>query len=126
MREGSIPCAPGRNWRRVYRAADVLALPSRSEAFGLVFLEALAVGTPVVGFAPTILELRERLGEEVGLPFDAGPETPADLAAKLLAVLRRPKERHGLAARTKAAFSWDAIFPALDRLYRRLWRRERV
>ena len=31
------------------RAADLLALPSRYEAFGIVFLEAWAAGTPVVG-----------------------------------------------------------------------------
>jgi D-inositol-3-phosphate glycosyltransferase len=33
---------------RYYSAADVLAVPSRYESFGLVVLEALACGTPVV------------------------------------------------------------------------------
>ena len=34
-----------------YRAADVVLVPSRSESFGLVALEAAACGTPVVAAA---------------------------------------------------------------------------
>jgi D-inositol-3-phosphate glycosyltransferase len=36
---------------RVYRAADVVAVPSHNESFGLVALEAQACGTPVVAAA---------------------------------------------------------------------------
>jgi D-inositol-3-phosphate glycosyltransferase len=35
----------------VYRAADVVAVPSHNESFGLVALEAQACGTPVVAAA---------------------------------------------------------------------------
>jgi glycosyltransferase involved in cell wall biosynthesis len=35
---------------RVYAAADVFVMPSRSETFGLVMLEAMSAGTPVAAF----------------------------------------------------------------------------
>ena len=35
--------------RRLYNSADVSLVPSRSEAFGLVVIEAMACGTPVIG-----------------------------------------------------------------------------
>jgi glycosyltransferase involved in cell wall biosynthesis len=44
---------------RFYAAASVFTLPSRNEAFGLVFLEAMASGTPIVsvdaGAAPEVV-----------------------------------------------------------------------
>ena len=42
--------------------ARLLCLPSRSESFGLVFIEALACGAPVVGFGPVVREIRDELG----------------------------------------------------------------
>jgi D-inositol-3-phosphate glycosyltransferase len=43
-----LPARPHRDLAALYRAADVVLVPSRSETFGLVALEAQACGTPVV------------------------------------------------------------------------------
>lgn len=112
-----LPLRPCREMAAVYGSADVFALPSRSEAFPLVFLESLSAGTPVVGFAPAVEELREFLGPDAGLPFDAATGTAAGLAEDILQTLGRPLNRGNLAARTAAAFSWEVMFPAFDRFY---------
>jgi glycosyltransferase involved in cell wall biosynthesis len=66
------------------RAAWVAALPSVDEGFGLVLLEALACGTPVVGTTSGALpEIVDR--PEVGRLCE--PDDPAALAAALLEAL---------------------------------------
>ena len=44
-----VPPQPHELLSTYYRASDVCLVPSRSESFGLVALEAAACGTPVVG-----------------------------------------------------------------------------
>ncbi|GGN18143.1 D-inositol-3-phosphate glycosyltransferase [Lentzea pudingi] len=46
-----LPPQPGPRLAEVYRAADLVAVPSYNESFGLVALEAQACGTPVVAAA---------------------------------------------------------------------------
>jgi glycosyltransferase involved in cell wall biosynthesis len=102
-----------------YRRAWVCALPSRSEAFGLVLAEALACGTPAVGSNDGgIPEVVDR--PEVGRLFDG--DDPAALARALL-------EAFELAAdpATAATCRARAVELSLDRcaeryleLYRRL------
>ena len=46
-----MPPQPHHLLSTYYRAADVVLVPSRSESFGLVALEAAACGTPVVAAA---------------------------------------------------------------------------
>ena len=78
----------------VMRSAELLCLPSRSEAFALVIVEALAAGTPVAGFGPTLTEIRDRLGIDIGEPiFDP---TPDNVAAAIESVRSRKWDRAAL------------------------------
>ncbi len=67
-----------------YRAADVCVVPSRSESFGLVALEAAACGTPVVAAAVGGLTTLVEDGH-TGLVVDPStPEAFADAASWVL------------------------------------------
>ncbi|MCK4758933.1 MAG: glycosyltransferase [Candidatus Aminicenantes bacterium] len=66
--------------RRYYSAADALVVPSLYESFGLVAMEALACGTPVIASRIGELESIVREGKN-GLSFC--PEDPALLADSL-------------------------------------------
>ncbi|HRW36320.1 MAG: glycosyltransferase family 4 protein [Acidimicrobiales bacterium] len=99
------------------RGASVLAYPSRYEGFGLVPLEAMAVGTPVV--ATRVGAIAEVAGEAALLV----PERDRDaLADALHAVLHDPLIAERLiddGTSRAAAFTWDAAVDGVVELYRR-------
>lgn len=70
------------------RLADVFALPGRGEGFGIVYLEALACGVPVVGSC--LDGSREALREGL-LGELANPDEPATIAQAVLRLLYQPK-----------------------------------
>jgi glycosyltransferase-like protein len=100
---GTVPDAEMPGW---YQAADTFVFPSVKEGFGLVVLEAMAAGLPVV--VSDIPVFREFLGRGEALLSRAGDS--ASLArAMRRAVTDRP-ERARLAAggpAVAAAFSWE-------------------
>jgi glycosyltransferase involved in cell wall biosynthesis len=71
-----------------YRLADAFAMPGRGEGFGIVYLEALACGIPVLG--STIDGSREALLDgRLGILVD--PRDPGEVAAGLERLLATPK-----------------------------------
>jgi D-inositol-3-phosphate glycosyltransferase len=103
-----------------YAAANVVLVPSRSESFGLVALEAQACGTPVV--AAGVGGLRYVVENGVSGFLVAGHD-PGDHAERLLAVLsdRDRAQRMGRAGvRQSMRFSWDATAAAALGVYREL------
>jgi glycosyltransferase involved in cell wall biosynthesis len=110
--------------REHYRACDLFVAPSRYESFGLIYVEAMAWGKPVVGCraggVPEVIA-----NESTGLLAEPGD------AASLLACLRRlitdPAQRikFGTAARERAEshFSHTMLAARSAEYYRKILRR---
>jgi D-inositol-3-phosphate glycosyltransferase len=112
-----VPAQPHDRLARYYAAADVVLMPSRSESFGLVALEAQSCGTPVVASAVGGLRavvVDGRTG------FLVPGHEPAAFADRVLAILADPalaRRLSGEAVRHAEAFSWDRTVEAINRVY---------
>lgn len=103
----------------VYRASDVVAVPSHSESFGLVALEAQACGTPVVAADVGGLGTAVAHGRSGLLVASHRTDDWAD-ALDLLVTEPQLRARLALAAPEHAAqFSWDRTADALLATYAR-------
>ena len=92
-----------------YSAADVCVVPSYYESFGLVALESLACGTPVVATDVGDLKNIIRQGET---GYVVAENTPQDLADSIASVLSRPPEDMESALFIRASisrYSWANI-----------------
>jgi len=108
-----LPPQGGEALARVYRAADVVAVPSHNESFGLVALEAQACGTPVVAAAVGGLPVAVRDGVS-GLLVEGHEAGPWARALGELAL--HPARREELAANAVGhahRFSWDRTTDSL-------------
>ncbi|MDT5034077.1 MAG: D-inositol-3-phosphate glycosyltransferase [Actinoplanes sp.] len=102
----------------LYRASDLVAVPSHNESFGLVALEAQACGTPVVAAAVGGLVTAVQDGVS-GVLVDG--HDPQDWARVLARLLHAPTRRLQLsvgAVRHASNFSWDRTAEGLIRVYR--------
>ena len=100
-----------------YRSADVVVVPSRSESFGLVALEAAACGVPVVAAAVGGLRTLVRDGHT---GFLVEGREPAAVAARIDTLFARPELAAGMgraAAADAARYSWAGTAGRLRRLY---------
>jgi len=109
-----------------YRAADVVLVPSRSETFGLVALEAAACGAAVVAAEVGGLKTLVRHGSTGYLVADRDPLSWARRTEEILED-RLTAATMALEAATVARdYSWDATAGLLAGCYDRLRRRRLV
>jgi D-inositol-3-phosphate glycosyltransferase len=113
-----LPPRPPSELADVYRAADLVGVPSHNESFGLVALEAQACGTPVVAAAVGGLVTAVADGVS-GVLIDG--HHPVIWARVIGDLLRSPVRRIELArgaAQHARGFSWTATANGLLTVYR--------
>jgi D-inositol-3-phosphate glycosyltransferase len=100
-----------------YSAADVTVVPSHYESFGMVALEAMACGTPVIASKVGGLAFTVQDGQTGFLVPDRDPEV---LAAKIRSLLDDKALRHrlgGQAAHWAGRFGWPVIADQILGIY---------
>ena len=111
---GAVPHEELPAW---YSAADVCVVPSYYESFGLVAVEAMACGTPVV--ASRVGGLVSTVTDGVNgylIPW----RCPEPFAEKLEVLIRNPELRANFARSARESvqrFRWDEIARRMDALY---------
>lgn len=107
---------------RLYNSADTSIVPSRREPFGLVAIEAMACGIPVI--ASNEGGLPDFVNNEVGALVE--PENPEALAEAVIQTLERVADdrsgtwRHAIAAYVRNRYAQDRIIEELADLYERI------
>ena len=107
---------PDADMPALYRLADVVAMPSLNEGFGLVVLEALASGVPVV--VSRIAPFTEYLEEDDVLWADPMRSSSIVDALRRALTPRTPERIAASAARLCSRFNWSASARRHVQLYR--------
>lgn len=109
---------PDAELRKLIRRAGCVVIPSLYEPFGLVALEALAAGAPlIVAHTGGLSEMID--GTEAGLTFEPG--NPDDLASRIEEVLTDHDLAVSLTERAeelvRTTYAWDAIANTTANVY---------
>ena len=104
-----------------YTAADIFVVPSRYETFGLVIVEAMACGTPIVatniGGPPDIIND----GVE---GFTVNPEDTKLFSTRIIDVIKDPNVHKRMSQKAKLTamkkYSWFAVTKQIRNLYKQL------
>ena len=104
-----------------YAAAEMVVMPSHYESFGMVALEAMAIGTPVIASEVGGLAFLVRDGET---GFHVPSRDPEALSERIYTLLTDTecRERLGIQAHAYAQqYDWDIIVERMLALYEELW-----
>jgi D-inositol-3-phosphate glycosyltransferase len=121
-----VPPQPHHILSTYYRAADAVLVPSRSESFGLVALEAAACGVPVVASAVGGLQSLVEHGETGFLLERRDPQLFARAIGRLLDDPLLAAAMSRAAAAKASSYTWSFAAARLRRLYTDLTARQLV
>jgi len=103
--------------REIYRSHDVFVMPSRRETFGVVYLEALSQGTPVI----------HSKGQGIDGYFEDGavscrvdPDNPTEIEKKILYLFNKSDNVKQKCRDEAIKFSWHSIAKKYHQIYSNL------
>jgi D-inositol-3-phosphate glycosyltransferase len=100
-----------------YSAADLLALPSSYESFGMVALEALACGTPVATTRVGVMEDLLRDSQNGRLSQDISPSSLAAAIEALLKDRAAPQQTAEAIRRSVVRYAWSRVAAEVLHIY---------
>jgi glycosyltransferase involved in cell wall biosynthesis len=113
-------------YARILSASDVLLMPSTAEAFGLMALEAMAAGRPVVSFEGTAIPFVTH-APECGVAVPMGDSAALRAALDMLVNNPRDAQERGRLGRriARERFDHNNYLDRIAGLYRDVFSRQR-
>ena len=107
------------------KISDIFIRPSRSEGFGISFIEAMVAGLPVIatqegGIADFLFDAKRNPGKETtGWAVDC--DSPEQIAEKVKEILANPEQAKKIVATARKYvrdnFDWDVIVKKMETLF---------
>ena len=114
LRNASMPgFLQGEALSQAFAGMDAFVFPSRTDTFGLVILEAMASGVPVV--------LTKEAGQRVGIEHGVQGYLSEDFSDGVLRLMRSPELRESMRGKAEEFAkqrTWDGVFDDLYGIYR--------
>ena len=108
---------PDKELKEAYASADVFAFASLHESFGIVFIEAAAMGLPIVsipvGVAPEIIQ-----HGKTGFLVNSCDETFARAISEVLGDPAFKKNAESLRSDLLSKYSWEKVMDSIEKIYR--------
>ncbi|MEZ8233052.1 glycosyltransferase family 4 protein [Vibrio splendidus] len=104
----------------LYQQSKLMVLPSRSESFGIVYIESASYGVPVVGFKPMVEEFNQYLGIDIGIGFDPDKQTATDLRVSIDNALNETWDKHTMRKIVAQKFSWEFLSKEFVQVYSKI------
>jgi glycosyltransferase involved in cell wall biosynthesis len=103
----------------VYRDADIFIMPSQNETFGLVYIEAMSQGLPIIYTKNDGIDGYFDNGE---IGFAVNPDDSQMIANKVELILKDYQAKSKATLTTVDQFSWQDITQKYLKLYQKIRR----